>query len=336
MEHHSHVHEHDTHTHDHHHKPRNVWETIASALHLPGFDHAHSHIDHTDAILKTQLGIRALKLALLALGITTLLQVIIYLASGSVALLADTVHNLGDGLNSVPLWIAFVLAGRAATKRFTYGYGRAEDIAGLLIVVSIAFSAGYILIESIRKFINPVPLDNLGWVALAALIGFLGNELVALMQIRVGKQIGSEAMVADGRHARVDGLTSLSVLLAVVGAWLGYPIVDPIVGVLIGIAIVFITRNAIVSIWYRMMDAVEPEMVDQARASLESHSEVKGIDRLRMRWLGHNLQLEAVLTVNGKHCLDELEVIRNEVRHDLYHTLPYLSEATLVVQPDEG
>src|SRR5690606_8955474 len=178
------------------------------------------------------------------LAITAILQIFIVWLSGSVALFADTVHNIGDGLNSIPLLIAFYLARRVATRRYTYGFGRAEDVAGIFIVLSIAFSAGMIFWESYQKLVNPEPLTNLGWLAAAAIVGFLGNEFVAWFQIRVGKRIGSAAMVADGMHARTDGLTSLAVLIAVAGSWLGYPIVDPIVGILIGIAILFITWDA--------------------------------------------------------------------------------------------
>ena len=180
-DHHHHVHGHDHHEHEHGHEHHHdqehrhsLIETAAAALHLPGFTHTHSYTELAadPAMRDNELGIRTVKLALLALGVTTVLQIVIYVASGSVALLGDTVHNLGDALNSVPLWLAFVLARRRANKRYTYGYGRAEDVAGLLIVVSIGFSAAYILWESVQKFINPQPIDYPGWIALAGVVGF--------------------------------------------------------------------------------------------------------------------------------------------------------------------
>lgn len=250
-----------SHSHDHHHRhdqvdhshthSTGIIQTIGAVLHLPGFGHEHGYgeLAHDPALRDNELGIRTVWLALLALTITTVLQIAIYIASGSVALLADTIHNFGDALNSIPLLIAFYLARRAASRRYTYGFGRAEDIAGILIVVSIAFSAAYILFESVQKLLNPQPLTNLPWVAAAAIIGFVGNELVALMQIRVGKKIGSDAMVADGQHARIDGLTSLAILIAVLGTALGFPILDPIVGIIIAFAIVGITWNAMKSTW---------------------------------------------------------------------------------------
>ena len=176
-------------------------------------------------------------------------------------------HNLGDALNSIPLLFAFYIARRAANRRYTYGYGRLEDIAGVFIVISIGFSAAYIIYESVQRLLNPLPLANLEWIALASLVGFVGNELVALMQIRVGKRIGSDAMIADGQHALIDGLTSLAVLIAVIGTLIGLPILDPIVGVVIGIAIIGITWNAIKAVWYRMMDAVDPHLVEHVEAA---------------------------------------------------------------------
>ena len=205
---HSHHHHHHHHEHSHQHSS-NPLAKLAMALHLPGFTHDHSHHDLAAdrAFLDNRLAVRTVWIALIALGLTTALQIVIYLASNSVALLADTVHNLGDALNSIPLLFAFYIARRAANKRYTYGYGRLEDIAGVFIVISIGFSAAFILIESVERLFNPLPLENLEWIALASLVGFLGNELVAVMQIRVGRRIGSDAMIADGQHALIDGLT---------------------------------------------------------------------------------------------------------------------------------
>jgi len=328
---HDHAHDHG-HGHDHHHDD-SLWGLIAGALHLPGHAHTHARPARADPLYTNALGIRTIKLALAALGLTTLLQLLIYLASGSVALLADTVHNLGDALNSVPLWVAFVLARRAANRRYTYGYGRAEDLAGLLIVVSIAFSAGYILWESIQKLIHPQPLENLGWVAAAALIGFLGNEFVAALQIQVGRQIGSEAMITDGRHARADGLTSLAVLIAVLGTWLGYPIVDPVIGLLIGLAILFITRDAVIAMWYRLMDAVDPALVDRAEETIRRDADVQAVEALRMRWVGHSLHLEATLALAPRLTTAAAAAIADRVRHALLHAIPNLADVRLEIAP---
>jgi len=323
------------HEHAHHHDQDSLgwWEKIATALHLPGYGHSHARPGRRDALYNNELGIRTLKQALLILGLTTVLQMGIYIFSGSVALLADTVHNFGDAINSIPLLLAFVLAKRAATRRFTYGFGRAEDMAGQLIVLSIAFSAGYILVEAVSKLLDPQLIAYGGWVAVAALLGFVGNEAVAVLQIRVGREIGSEAMITDGRHARVDGLTSLAVLPAVVGSWLGIPILDPIFGLLIGIAIVFITWDAIAAMWYRLMDAVDPHLVDHAEAAIHKSTTVRGILTLRMRWVGHGLHLESQLAMDPDLDLIRLQEIREQIETELRHELANLEEVSIAMHP---
>ena len=332
------IHHHDDQHHDHQHSQhtnQGILALLAAALHLPGFGHDHDHSNRIvdPALRDNELGIRTVGLALVILGLTTVMQIIIYAASGSVALLADTVHNIGDTLNSIPLLFAFYLARRAATRRYTYGYGRAEDIAGVLIVVSIAFSAGYILWESAQKLIHPQPLTNLEWVALAALIGCAGNEIVALIQLRVGRRIGSEAMVADGMHAQVDGLTSLAVLIAVVGVWAGYPMVDPIVGLVIGVAIVGITWSALRTIWFRLMDAVDPQLVTAAEAVIQEHQEIKAIRRLQLRWVGHRLHGELVIGVDNALSLQQSATLSEHLNHHLSHELPNLGQVSIQIVP---
>jgi cation diffusion facilitator family transporter len=285
------------------------------------------------AIADNKLGIRTIYLAVALLGLTTIFQIGIYLISGSVALLGDTVHNLGDAVNSIPLLFAFWLASRVANKRYTYGYGRAEDLAGVLIVLSIGFSAFYILWESVNRLFNPVPLDNVGWVAAAAVIGFAGNELAAIIQIRTGRKIGSDAMIANGLHARTDGLTSLAVLVAAVGVFLGYPVVDAIVGILMGIVILFITKDAAKSMWYRLMDAVDPIIVERAEEVLKEHPDVKGVQRLQMRWVGHRLHAEAVISLDADLNAAECSSISEHLSHHLYHDIPNLAEATIAFVP---
>jgi cation diffusion facilitator family transporter len=340
---HPHAHEHDDnhghepgHSHDNghdHHHGGGVWGWISTIFHLHGHSHQHDTLVADTAFAANKEGIRTVWIALAALTVTSILQIIIYLWSGSVALFADTAHNIGDALNSIPLLLAFYLARRAATRRYTYGFGRAEDVAGIIIVLSIAFSAGVIFYESFRKLLNPEPLDSLGWVALAAIIGFIGNEAVAWFQIRVGRKIGSAAMVADGMHARTDGLTSLAVLIAVAGSWLGYPLVDPIIGILIGIAILFITWDAVKTMWYRLMDAIEPEHLEKAEAVIRQQSEIKELRQLRMRWMGHRMHADILVAVDPHLTLEEGHHVAEHLRHDLFHALPYLSEVVVHVDP---
>jgi cation diffusion facilitator family transporter len=323
------------HDHDHSRAPhkQGLWGRIAASFHLRRHDHFPGELASDRAFIDNEEGIRTVWLALAALTLTSILQIIIVVWSSSIALFADTLHNIGDGLNSVPLLIAFYLARRAATRRYTYGFAKAEDLAGILIVLSIAFSAGVIFWESFQKLLNPQPLANLGWVAAAAVIGFLGNEAVALLQIRVGRRIGSAALVADGLHARTDGLTSLAVLLAAGGSWLGFPIMDPIIGLLIGVVILFITRDAAVTMWYRLMDAIDPEILVKAEKAVQHQAAVKELRRLRMRWMGHRLYAEVHIAVEPLLTTVQSHHIAEKLRHDLFHQIPNLAEVVVHVDP---
>lgn len=319
--------------HEHSHN-RGIWGWVATIFHL----HGHSHDEHiplvTDPAFKAnEAGIRTIWLALLALGATSILQIGIVTLSGSVALMADTVHNIGDTLNSIPLLIAFYLARRVATRRYTYGFGRAEDVAGIFIVLSIAVSAGVVFWESLQKLLNPQPMQNIPWVVLAAVVGFLGNEAVALLQIRTGRQIGSDAMIADGLHARIDGLTSLAVLLAAGGTLIGLPILDPMIGLLIGVAILFITKDATVRIWYRLMDAVDPALVSQIEHYASDVEGVQQIARLRIRWVGHQLFAEMTIVVDETLSLVESHQMAENVQAALRQAVPHLAEITVHVDP---
>lgn len=340
---HVHLHNHEnSEDHDPHHHHRGILGWLATVFHWHRHDHHANELASDKAFVTNQEGIRTVWLALAALGITSVLQIIIVVLSGSVALFADTAHNIVDGLNSVPLLIAFYLARRTATRRYTYGYARAEDVAGIFIVLSIAVSAGVIFWESIQKLLHPEPLDNLGWVAAAAIIGFLGNEAVALLQIRTGRKIGSAALVADGLHARTDGLTSLAVLIAAGGSWLGFPIVDPLIGLLIGVTILFITRDAAVAIWYRLMDAIEPEVLDQAEAIVRQQLGGSHLDKLRMRWMGHQLHAEVHITVDPGLTTQDAYQIGEQVEIALRKQVNHLGDVVIhhvpekVGQPDRS
>jgi cation diffusion facilitator family transporter len=323
---HDHLHDHGP-DHDHHHGVRG-WLT---GLFRP---HSHDSADSIDAALESSAqGIRAVKISLAALGITAALQLLVVLASGSVALLADTVHNVSDALTALPLWIAFVVGRRAANRRYTYGYGRAEDLAGLFIVAMIALSAVIAAVEAVRRLINPVPVEHLGWVALAGLIGFIGNELVALYRIRVGRSIGSAALVADGLHARTDGFTSMAVLIGAAGVAAGFPLADPIVGLVITAAILGVLRTAVRDVYRRLMDAVEPELVDRGEAALRSVPGVTDVRALRMRWIGHALHAEADLDIAPTTTVSAAHDLAHEAEHHLIHAVPKLKGAVVHAYP---
>jgi len=299
---HAHGHDHDHgrdhdhghgHGHDHGHAHPTGIKGVLYGLFVPHSHDASDAID--DALEASQAGVRAVKLSLIALGVTALLQAVVVIVSGSVALLADTIHNFSDALTAIPLWVAFVVGRRAASRRYTYGYGRIEDLAGLFIVAMIALSAVVAGYESIRRFVSPQPLEHLGWVLAAGIIGFAGNELVAVYRIRVGRQIGSAALVADGVHARTDGFTSLAVVLGVIGVWLGFPLADPTIGLLISIAIFVLLWGTARDIGRRLLDGVDPTLVRRAEVALSAVPGVAGVAEVRMRWMGHRLSVDAVV-----------------------------------------
>jgi len=298
--------------------------------------HSHNHpVAALDPALATARGIWVLKVSLAALLATAFFQVAVVAISGSVALLADTLHNFSDALTSLPLWLAFALARRARNQRFTYGYGRAEDLAGLVIVVMLFGSALVVFYESIQKIVHPQAVANLGWVAAAALIGFFGNELVALFRIRVGREIGSAALVADGYHARTDGLTSLGVLAGATGVWLGFPLADPLIGLGIGVVILVIVWGAGREMWLRVMDATDPALTEQIETAARSTSGVLDTHNIALRWLGHRQRGEMHIIVDCQLSTYESHCVAEEVRHKLFHDLPALVEMTIHVDPCE-
>ncbi len=296
--------------------------------------HVHQHdVRYDEQLEGSAEGIRTLRLSLAVLGVTAVIQLIVALQSGSVGLLADTIHNFSDALTAIPLWLAFLVARRPANRRYTYGYGRAEDLAGVAIVLIILASAVLAFWESYRKLIEPTPLPYVGWVMIAAVIGFLGNEAVAILRIRTGRRIGSAALEADGRHAQIDGITSLGVLVGAVAVWLGYPIADPIVGMLISVIIVFVSRDAARTMWRRLMDAIEPGVLAGVERVARDTPGVEGVENLRVRWLGHRLWAELNLLVDENVSLRDSHTIAEEVRHRLFHAEPRLAQVSVHVDP---
>jgi cation diffusion facilitator family transporter len=299
--------------------------------------HSHDAVDSVDAALAASAeGIRALRTSLLVLGATALAQLVVVVLSGSAALLADTIHNFSDALTAVPLWIAFVLGRRAATRRYTYGYGRAEDLAGVFIVAMIALSAVVAGYESVHRLFEPQPVDHVGAVLAAGVIGFVGNELVAVHRIRVGRRIGSAALVADGLHARTDGFTSLAVVAAALGVLVGFPLADPIVGLLITVAILVVLRGAAVDVYRRLMDAVDPRLVDTAEAAVRAVPGVLAVEELRLRWSGHRVRAEVGVAVDARLDVVAAHDIATAVQHRLLHDVPRLVAATVHVGPHGG
>lgn len=319
----SHAHDHGGHPHDPSH---------GEGTHS-GRGHAHNVID--PSITTSERGIWAIKWSFVGLFVTALFQVVVVWLSGSVALLADTIHNFSDAATAVPLWIAFALSRWKPNRKFTYGYGRVEDLAGMSIVAIIALSAALAGYQAVQRLLHPQPVGYLWAVAVASVVGFLGNEAVALFRIKVGKEINSAALVADGYHARVDGWTSLAVLFGAIGMWLGYPLADPIVGLLITLAIVQIVWQSSKAVFTRALDGVEPEIVDEIRDAAGHAGGVEKVTDVRARWLGHRLHAELSVAVASHLSVVEGHVVAKEVRHELLHHLTYLSSIIVHIDPSE-
>lgn len=314
-----HEHEHE-HEHHHEHAHHGGIRGFLRELFVP---HTHDAADSVDDALEASTaGIRALKVSLFVLLATTLLQLAVVFVSNSVALLADTVHNFSDALTAVPLWVAFVLGRRAASRGYPYGYGRAEDLAGLFIVGVVAASAIVAAWQSIDRLLNPQPVEHLGWLVAAGFIGFVGNEAVAIYRIRVGRRIGSAALVADGVHARTDGFTSLAVVVGAIGVALGFPLADPIVGLVIAAAILVLLWGTVRSVGRRLMDGIEPELIDRAEHALGHTPGLAGVGRVRLRWSGHRLTGDAVVVIDGEPSFREAEAISADAEARVRRALP--------------
>jgi cation diffusion facilitator family transporter len=297
-------------------------------------DHSHTHGAIDPTIATSARGLWAVKWSLVGLLITAVLQAIVFWFSGSVALLADLIHNIGDALTAVPLGVAFLASRWKPTQRFGYGYGRMEDLAGLAVVGVVLISAIVTAYESIYRFYHPQPLHHLGILAIAGVIGLIGNEAVALFRLRVGKEINSAALIADGYHARADGLVSLSVVLSAFGVWLGYGWADPVMGLVITVILLRIVWESGQTIFTRLLDGVEPTVLEQVQHSVEHVVQPEAIQSLRARWLGHRLQVEVAIAVDPSLSVAAGNEIASRVEAQLHEHIPFLKHVAVQIQPD--
>jgi cation diffusion facilitator family transporter len=326
-------HDHGAHDHGaHDHEHATGLNGIVLGIFAP---HSHDAADSIDTALESsRRGIRAVKISFVALLITSLLQLGVILISGSIALVADAIHNFSDALTAIPLFIAFRLARRPPTRRYTYGFGRAEDLAGMFVILMITLSAIIAAVEAIHRLVSPHSITHLGFVAAAGVIGFLGNELVALYRIREGNAIGSAALVADGYHARTDGFTSLAVVAGAIGVWAGFDRADAIAGLVISIAIIAVLRVAVVEVFRRLMNGVDPKLVDRIEHEATHVPGVANVRDVRVRWEGHRLRADLAVTVDPDINVGDAHEIAHAVEHELIHRVSHLDGASVHVEPD--
>ena len=314
--------------------PEHLHRNAKTRSHPPSSGHSHDH--HaviTPSILTSERGILALKWSYVGLMLTALLQAVVVYYSGSVGLLADTIHNFGDAATAIPLWIAFRMSTWKPTSRFTYGYGRIEDFAGVAIVIVILFSAVIAGYESLNRLFHPQQVQFIGAVMVASFIGFTGNEAVARFRIRAGNEINSAALIADGHHARVDGLTSLAVFFGALGVYAGYPLADPIIGILITIAILHVVWDAGKEVVTRMIDGIDPSIPQEIREGAAHAESVREVTEVHVRWLGHRLRAEVNIAVDPSLSVEAGHAIAKDARHHLLHHLPYLDDAVIHIDP---
>lgn len=326
---------HGSHSDEHHdaHEHRHRRGPVRFIIELVG-GHSHDHADSLDdSLMASRAGMRALTISLSGLLVTAVLQLIVFSISDSVGLLADIIHNFADAFTAVPIGVALLIGRRPATRRYTYGFGRSEDLAGLAVLLVIAASAVIAAWEAVSRIVHPQQVSNLGWVAAAGIIGFIGNEVAGQYRIRVGQRIGSAALVADGHHARTDGFTSLAVVAAAIGVALGWHLADPIVGMAITVAILGVLRGAARDIYRRLMDAVDPALVGQVESEAASVDGVRRVDDVRVRWIGHELRAELNLSVNGNLRVSQAHDIAERVRHRLLHHVHRLADVTIHTDP---
>lgn len=322
-----HDHEHDEHDHNHDDHDHADQEGHGG--------HGHEHGRVNPDLYGDRAGLRAVQISTAGMFIVAAIQFAIAGIGGSAGLFADALHNLGDVLTTVALWIAFVLSSRAANQRYTYGYHRSEDLAGIFIVLVIIASAVAGAWESIVKLTsNSYPTGLILYLSMAAaVVGIAGNEILAQYKISVGKRINSVPLVADGQHSRIDGLTSLAAFIGLIGVAFGLRIADPIAGLVITVVILTVVYSTSRSVMQRLLDAVDPRVVPSI---ITTASEVPGVEEVtdvRARWVGHTLHVIMNIEVDAELTLVKAHDIAEEVRHRLFHNITGLSEAIIHTDP---
>ena len=321
-----HDHDHDDHDHDHH-------DHYHDHSHK---GHGHEHGKVNADLYGTQAGLRAVQISTFGMLLVSLIQLTIAILGGSAGLFADALHNLGDVLTTVALWIAFIISGRTANRRYTYGYYRTEDLAGLFIVLIIIASAIAGATESIYKLTRHTTPTQIYLSMIAAAVGCIGNEVLAQYKISVGKRINSVPLIADGQHSRIDGLTSLAALVGLIGVKLGFPLADPLAGILITIVILSVVYTTSRSVFLRLLDAVDPHIVPSIITVASGVAGIEGVNEVKARWVGHTLHITMNVEVDAELTLLKAHAIAEEVRHRLFHEISGVSEVIIHTDPSSA
>lgn len=281
--------------------------------------------------LTSESGIMATEWSVIILTLTAVIQFVIVSLSGSMALMGDTIHNFSDALSALPLWLAFFLQKLQPDKRYTHGFGRFEDLAGIFIVASIILSGVVVGFESIMRLIHPEKIQYIPAVIVAAFIGFLGNEAVAMFRLKVGREISSAALVADGYHARLDGLLSLSVVLGCAGIGLGFPQADAFIGVFMSVLTLWAGWELAGTIMKRLVDEVDPQLLCAISEEALKQPGIKGIDSVKARFSGHRLRVELVVNVDGGLSVENAQRTAEALRRGLMDAMPVIEHVSIEI-----
>lgn len=297
-------------------------------------EHGHPEHGHTHGVIAAGGGaLRVVAISSLILAAVAVTELIAAAVSNSAAVLADGLHNLGDVGTTVALAIAFILSRRAATRRFPYGYHRVEDLAGLVVLAFIVGSAVASGVTSVEHLIHRPHLTNTLLAIVVSGIGFLGNEAAAEYKIRAGARLRSMALVADGRHSRIDGLASLGALAGVVGAALGAPVLDPVAGLIITVIIAVVAWETARTVTGRLLDEADASLVATIEKIAAATDGVLGVTAARARWTGRRVLAELTLEVAPDSTVERAHALGEEVRHRLYHEIDPLTDVIVHLDP---
>jgi cation diffusion facilitator family transporter len=299
-----------------------------------GRGHEHGKVDAD--LYGNRAGLRAVQISTAGMLLVSAIQFAIAWIGGSAGLFADALHNFGDVFTTIALWIAFVISNRAANQRYTYGYYRAEDLAGIFIVLVIIASATASAVESMQKLTSGNIPTQIYLSMAAALVGVAGNELLAQYKVSVGKRIHSVSLIADGHHSRIDGLTSLAAFIGLLGVKLGFPKADPIAGIVITFVIVTVVFSTSRSVLQRLLDAVDPHVVPSIITIASAVPGVEQVTDVRARWVGHTLHVVMNIEVDAELTLLKAHAIAEEVRHQLFHEVNGISEVLIHTDPSSA
>jgi cation diffusion facilitator family transporter len=318
--------EHGDHGHGHDHGAA----AAESGGHRDGGGHGHVH---GRPAATTPGALRTLVLASIGLALVSAAELAISALSGSAAVLADGLHNLGDVFTTVALAGAFLLSNRAPTRRFPYGYHRGEDLAGLVVLLLIVASAVASGVTSVEHLLHRTTLSHPGVAFAAALVGLVGNEAVARYKTVMGRRLRSLSLIADGQHSRIDGLASLGAAAGVAGAWAGVPQLDPVAGLVITVVIALVAFDTARNVTARLLDEADASLLATIEEVAAAAPGVLAVSEVRARWTGRRMRAELVLEVSPEETVSRAHALGEQVRHQLFHRIEGLVEVVVHLDP---